>query len=178
MFGMKLLIHSQICMRGIFAIQGFIPMITSPDNKVHVANMGPIWGRQYPVGPHVGPMNLAIWVNIMKWDTGKVLFRLKYHVHSCQVSPQLGWGTPVNYECYSTVLTTVLTKQRSRSQTEILINSFWPSYSVWRHRTGSTLAQAMDWCLDGTEPISPNHLEIGWVAPIPRSVVPLKFHLK
>ena len=24
--------------------------------------MGPIWGRQGPVGPHVGPMNLANWV--------------------------------------------------------------------------------------------------------------------
>ena len=24
--------------------------------------MGPIWGRQDPCGPHVGPMNLAIWV--------------------------------------------------------------------------------------------------------------------
>ena len=26
------------------------------------ANMGPIWGRQDPGGPHVGLMNLAIWV--------------------------------------------------------------------------------------------------------------------
>ena len=33
-----------------------------PDSKVHGANMGPIWGRQYPGGPHFGPMNLAIWV--------------------------------------------------------------------------------------------------------------------
>ena len=24
--------------------------------------MGPIWGRQVPGGPHVGPMNFAIWV--------------------------------------------------------------------------------------------------------------------
>ena len=29
---------------------------TIPDNKVHGANMGPIWGRQDPGGPHVGPM--------------------------------------------------------------------------------------------------------------------------
>ena len=27
--------------------------------------MGPTWGRQDPGGPHVGPMNLAIWVIIM-----------------------------------------------------------------------------------------------------------------
>ena len=34
----------------------------SSDSKVHGANMGPIWGRQVPGGPHVGPMNFAIWV--------------------------------------------------------------------------------------------------------------------
>ena len=33
-----------------------------PDSKVHGANMGPTWGRQDPAGPHVSPMNLAIWV--------------------------------------------------------------------------------------------------------------------
>ena len=32
-----------------------------PDIKVHGANMGPILGRQDPGGPHVGPMDLAIW---------------------------------------------------------------------------------------------------------------------
>ena len=30
------------------------------DSKVREANMGPIWGRQVPGGPHVGPMNFAI----------------------------------------------------------------------------------------------------------------------
>ena len=33
----------------------------NPESKVHEANMGPIWGRQDPGGPHVGPMNFAIW---------------------------------------------------------------------------------------------------------------------
>ena len=32
-----------------------------PDSKVHGANMGPIWGRQDPGGPHVSPMNFDIW---------------------------------------------------------------------------------------------------------------------
>ena len=36
--------------------------LTYPDNKVHGANMRPIWGRQDPGGPHVGLMNFAIWV--------------------------------------------------------------------------------------------------------------------
>ena len=31
------------------------------DTKVHGANMGTTWGRQDPGGPHVGPMNFAIW---------------------------------------------------------------------------------------------------------------------
>ena len=33
-----------------------------PDSKDHGANMGPIWGRQDPGGPHVSPMNFVIWV--------------------------------------------------------------------------------------------------------------------
>ena len=32
-----------------------------PDNRVHWDNMGPIWSGQDPSGPHVGPMNFAIW---------------------------------------------------------------------------------------------------------------------
>ena len=35
-------------------------MQNNPDSKVHEANIGHIWGRQDPGGPHVGPMNLAI----------------------------------------------------------------------------------------------------------------------
>ena len=31
------------------------------DSKVRGANMGPIWSRQDQGGPHVGPMNFAIW---------------------------------------------------------------------------------------------------------------------
>ena len=34
-----------------------------PDSKGHGAHMGPMWGRQDPVGPHVGLMNFAIWVS-------------------------------------------------------------------------------------------------------------------
>ena len=33
-----------------------------PDSNVHGANMGPTWGRPGPGGPHVGHVNLAIWV--------------------------------------------------------------------------------------------------------------------
>ena len=56
-----------------------------PDSKVHGANTGPIWGRQDPGGPHVGPMNFAIWRHNAKcgvvwceWTYG-CIFRLLFH---------------------------------------------------------------------------------------------------
>ena len=36
----------------------------SPDSKVYEADMGPVWGRQDPGGPRVGPMNLSIGVSM------------------------------------------------------------------------------------------------------------------
>ena len=43
----------------------FVVAIGFPDSKVHGANMGLVWGRQDPGGPHVGPMNFATWVCIL-----------------------------------------------------------------------------------------------------------------
>ena len=40
------------------------PSPPPPHNKVHGANMGLIWVRQDPGGPHAGPMNFAIWVDM------------------------------------------------------------------------------------------------------------------
>ena len=40
-----------------------------PDSKVDGANLGPIWGRQDTDGPHVGPMDFAIWeYTALLWD--------------------------------------------------------------------------------------------------------------
>ena len=42
-----------------------------PDRNVHGANMGPTWVMSAPGGPHVGPMNIAIWVgndqSVLRW---------------------------------------------------------------------------------------------------------------
>ena len=38
----------------------FWKVLYIPDSKDHEANMGPTWALAAPVGPHVGPMNLAI----------------------------------------------------------------------------------------------------------------------
>ena len=45
----------------LYGCQSRAGCIIVPYSKVHGANMGPIWGRQDPSGPHVGPMNFAIW---------------------------------------------------------------------------------------------------------------------
>ena len=53
-----------------------------PDNKAHGTNMGPIWGRQDPGGPHVGPMNFAIW-------DGAVLYNDDCAMKLCSCSVKL-----------------------------------------------------------------------------------------
>ena len=40
----------------------YVPTRVFSDSKVHGVNMGPTWVLSVPDGPHVGPMNLAIWV--------------------------------------------------------------------------------------------------------------------
>ena len=46
----------------LFGMDSHPQLDSFPDSKVPEANMGPIWGRWDPGGPHVGPMNFAIWV--------------------------------------------------------------------------------------------------------------------
>ena len=48
---------------------GWLYMDDFPESKNYGANMGPTWGRQDPGGPHVGPMNLAIWVRKNRADS-------------------------------------------------------------------------------------------------------------
>ena len=49
-------------------------MYVVTDCKVHVANMGPIWGRQDPCGPHVGSINFVIWVFLNEFNHFNVNF--------------------------------------------------------------------------------------------------------
>ena len=42
-------------------VQTHVVRYNIPESKGHGDNMGPIWGQQDPGGPHVGPMNFAIW---------------------------------------------------------------------------------------------------------------------
>ena len=49
------------CQKWINTLKEWNIFIKAPDSKVHGANMGPIWGRQNPDGPHIGPTNFTIW---------------------------------------------------------------------------------------------------------------------
>ena len=90
-----------------------------PDSKVHGANMGPIWGQQDPGGPHVGPMNFAIWAwlqeNTWERDSGIVL-------SSCHCAELLLGSVSIQIYKYHIP-------------------------DIWQHRSGSTLAQIMVCCL-------------------------------
>ena len=45
--------------------------------------MGPIWGRQDQGGPHVGPMNFAVWVYLLDtFDKGVLEWRFSGTVHN------------------------------------------------------------------------------------------------
>ena len=39
----------------------YTTFIGTQDSKAHGSNMGPTWGWQFPGGPHVGLINIAIW---------------------------------------------------------------------------------------------------------------------
>ena len=67
-----------------------------PDTKVHGANMGPNWVLSVPDGPHVGPMNLAIRVDIvLVWNITNLssilllLLKVEYSEIIRSIIPQL-----------------------------------------------------------------------------------------
>ena len=66
---------------------GSVDKKTCPDSKVHGANMGPTWGRQDPGGPHVGHVNLAIWVAMSSEDRAQVIWIFIYiYIFNCSAS--------------------------------------------------------------------------------------------
>ena len=55
----------------------------NPASKVHGPNMGPIWGRQDPGGPHVGPMNFAIGEDLQPIVATSVVKCDHFNTQSC-----------------------------------------------------------------------------------------------
>ena len=65
-----------------FFVNPNLYQVYNPDNKVQGANMGPIWGRQDPGGPHVGPMNFVIWESDLDIDSLRRRVHPKEHEHA------------------------------------------------------------------------------------------------
>ena len=70
-----------------------------PHSKVHRDNMGPTWGRQDPGGPHVGPINFAIWVVLdhLIWMPDSIINAGDRHL----------WKIVDEYNCLGTVIKAV-----------------------------------------------------------------------
>ena len=72
-----------------------------PDSKVHGAHMGPIWGRQVPGGPHVGPMNFAIcdgidiWVCFQKYAEPKCIGKTSTEISTLRCCPYVYFNNVV-----------------------------------------------------------------------------------
>ena len=60
-----------------------------PDSKFHGASMGPIWGQQDPGGPHVGPMNFAIWVAVSLLNVNMPSYQYRDSHHIDKLVPYL-----------------------------------------------------------------------------------------
>ena len=60
----------------VFSLAGTFNLVSwktsgnTPDSKVHGANMGPTWVLSAPDGPHIVPMNLALWdfIRSLSWN--------------------------------------------------------------------------------------------------------------
>ena len=82
-----------------------------PDSKVHGANMGPIWILSVPEGPHVGPLNLAIWAvsqELLKISIRKMSLKntfVKLHISQ---GPMSSKGSPSTVYPIITLLCFVL----------------------------------------------------------------------
>ena len=74
----------------------------SSDSKVHGAIMGPIWGRQDPGGPHVGPMNIAFWdiYACGRWQYKGLSLKMRYFLEGKIIIKKKTYM--INYICKHT----------------------------------------------------------------------------
>ena len=126
---------------------------TFPHSNVHGAYMGPIWGRQDPDGPHVGPMHFSIWVSTLRprqnvHHFGDSIFILNLLYENCcallQISLRVFSKGPFTnatasvqiMACYQ-VANKLLSEPTKALWTAIYIcstRSWWVNLTVWSHR--------------------------------------------
>ena len=72
----------------------------TPDSKVHVANMGPIWVLSAPGGPHVGPMSLAIRDHMSESSIAKIKNKIFQPGISSTEGRQIDRAIYLSGKCY------------------------------------------------------------------------------
>ena len=100
-------------------------LLNYTDSKVHGANMGPTWVLSAPGGPHIGPMNLAVWVPFFIAIAGRLS------------GVNIGWDNVSILSCQA-IPEPVLTKHRGNISSHYDImsqptESCW-SMPWWRHQ--------------------------------------------
>ena len=129
--------------------QNCIDVSICPDSNVHGANMGPIWGRQDPDGPHVGPMNFAIWVVDCKPGACPTL-KLKYRFDkicitgstkncqndNCRCSQWWEFHQNDNFFYFSVLMTFWLNSKFERKKIIKVYRRMIPSHSNILHMPG------------------------------------------
>ena len=69
-----------------FQVNHWTPPPPPPTARFNGVNIGPIWGREDPGGPHVGSMNFAIWACPCSRNRERVVLGFWVQYNSC---PQL-----------------------------------------------------------------------------------------
>ena len=71
------------------------------DSNFHGANMWPTWGQQDPGGPHVGHVNLAIWVSMCRGVILGYFDPILVIISTCsQIDAPLWIMNEVVYRCF------------------------------------------------------------------------------
>ena len=86
-----------VCPDDSFHTTLWIESVWYPDSKVHGANMGPTWGRQDPGGPHVDPMNFAIWVLYKRCNIWRIY---DIRISAPKLTPIWRHLTSILFRCY------------------------------------------------------------------------------
>ena len=107
-----------------------------PDSKVHGANMEPIWGRQDPGGPHVGPVKFAIWVHLCPNDNSWYVYRYSGFQRPSYKWSKVGHHIPSKtHKLFNPNLMWRVYKAFKISQTRLseTLRSIWTSMAVRCH---------------------------------------------
>ena len=111
-----------------------------PDSKVHGANMGPTWVLLAPDGPHVGPMNLAIWVMLQRAGASASIV-----LHGANMGPTWVLSAPDGPHVGPMNLAIWVMLQRAGASACTVLTKFWLWYFV-SYKTGSGAGLLSQFC--------------------------------